>query len=130
MKKEETKFRENQIDPFLKNLPQSKQFTIQQQAIVGTPDKFICIAGNFVALEIKDVDGELSPMQIYNLDCVEDAGGISLVVDQNNWQTVQDILYDLAHYGVGTINKPKWRDSYEHASEKGPTEVRKSSREF
>lgn len=92
MQKPETKFRNNQVTPFLKKLKNCQYFPIQQLAIHDDPDFILCIRGNFVALELKADDGELRPLQSYKLDEVKRAGGTSLVAMPSNWVKVKEIL--------------------------------------
>lgn len=83
--KEETKFRIGHIDPFLKKLKNCKDFSIQQMAIRGTPDKLICLYGRFVGMEIKRRGEKPDPLQAIELAAITKAGGIAMVVDPDNW---------------------------------------------
>lgn len=93
--KPETTFRRNKVDPFLKKLTNCVSFSIQQVAIHGTPDKLLCIRGRFVALELKSEDGELDPLQEYNLNQVKRCGGVAIEASPKNWPEVQKILLAL-----------------------------------
>lgn len=46
----------------------------------GIPDLLGCVEGLFFAFEIKEPDGELSPIQIENLIDIKSAGGIAVEV--------------------------------------------------
>ena len=96
--KPETRFRKNQIDPFLKTLRIFVD-SIQQVSIRGTPDYYLCIQGRFVALEIKWTGGRLSKLQIYRLGCIRDSGGIAICVTPENWGEVKTLLTDLQRKG-------------------------------
>lgn len=100
--KPETKFRVNQVNPFLKLL---KIYTdaIQQVSKSGTPDYYLCIRGKFVGLEIKDDAGELSPIQKDKRFLIERAGGIYIATSQTGkapetipWEEAKAILVKLA----------------------------------
>lgn len=94
--KPETKFRVNQVDPFLKKLRATRPFSIQQLSLVGDPDKLVCIRGYFVALELKREEGEATPLQRKTLLEVRKAGGIGLVVKPSNWSGVKALLQRLS----------------------------------
>ena len=99
-KKSETSFRENTVVPDLKKLPNSWYESIQQVAIKGTPDILLCVAGTFVALELKaDSKSKIDPLQVYKLDCIVKAGGIAFRVDRSNWDEVYSILKTIARKG-------------------------------
>lgn len=90
--KPETKFRNNYVIPFLKTLKMTMYFPIQQLAIHDDPDFLLSIRGSFVALELKDREGKVRPLQEYKLNQVRRTGGVALVADQDNWNTIKQIL--------------------------------------
>lgn len=90
--KPETRFRKNQVLPFLKTLKNTSFFAIQQVAISGDPDFLLCMRGHFVALELKASGGKLRALQKYKLAEVEGHGGIALVADPDNWEQVKKTL--------------------------------------
>ena len=45
----------------------------------GTSDLIMCYRGHFGAIEVKDLKGKASPLQLYHLDLVEKAGGFAIV---------------------------------------------------
>jgi hypothetical protein len=92
----ETRFRTQTVDPFLKELPNTYAMSVQQVALVGDPDKILCINGFFVALELKARGGRLSKMQKYKLDQISAAGGVALVADPDNWERVKARLREIA----------------------------------
>ncbi len=95
--KPETKFRAR-ITPLLKAIPCSWWESIQQKAIRGTPDILGCIKGQFVALEIKSVDGRLTVLQRHKLTAIRNAGGIALEVNPKNWEEVYTGLRNLGEH--------------------------------
>lgn len=92
MKKEETKFRQGKIDPFLKSLDNVAAETIQQKSIRGTADKILCVHGWFVWMEIKTDTGKLDALQIYKASCFRKAGGIVLIARPSNWEKIKSFL--------------------------------------
>ena len=83
---EESKFRKR-VRADLKTLGPNVWFVkIQQVGINGTPDMLLCVAGKFVALELKRDDAQdPTPLQRYNLSEIEKAGGRSFVATPDNW---------------------------------------------
>lgn len=96
-KKPETKFREKTVLPFLKTLPNTEFFAIQQVAIKGDPDYFLCINGLFIALELKAEKGKIRKLQQYKLDRVTNNGrGKAFVANPQTWGGVAKCLSELA----------------------------------
>lgn len=92
----ETNFK-NRIRPLLKALPNSWNVKTQQRALRGTPDILMCVAGKFVALELKRSAKEKpDPLQEHNLKLIRDAGGVGLLVFPENWNEVFEQLKNLA----------------------------------
>jgi Holliday junction resolvase len=52
----------------------------------GVPDLIACLGGRFVAIEVKREDGKLSELQKINLQQINNAGGIGIVV-----QSVEEV---------------------------------------
>jgi hypothetical protein len=75
--------------------------SIQQKAIVGTPDILCCIQGRFVAIEIKSKGGKLSALQKVKLQKIIDAGGIGIEVNPSNFEEAK---YVLEHLNQGEEN--------------------------
>lgn len=93
--KPETAFRAR-VGPWLKTLPDTAVFPIQQMGIVGDPDFILCIRGKFVALELKAENGSLSQLQAKKLELIDKAGGRGYVARPSNWGQVKARLTDLA----------------------------------
>jgi hypothetical protein len=94
--KPETSFRKTQVIPFLKALPNTVFFPVQQIAISGTPDFLLCISGTFVALELKSKNGKLSRLQEYFLERVSKARGVSILASPETWEEDKKRLRQLA----------------------------------
>ncbi len=95
-KNPETVFKENVLT-FLKALRNTYVVKIQQVALRGTPDIFLCVNGNFVALELKRASEEKpDPLQTYELSKISQAGGLGLVANPDNFMKIMIILRDLS----------------------------------
>ena len=58
----------------------------------GIPDIVVCYRGYFIAVECKAGKGKTTALQDKNLKQIKDAGGVSLVVNEENLQELQEIL--------------------------------------
>ena len=92
-KKPETIFAE-QVDKDLK-----KTFgkfvwveNIQQVGKCGTPDRLICLYGDFIGLELKVEGGEASMLQLIKLKEIIRAGGKGYIVYPHTWKLLLDKL--------------------------------------
>lgn len=52
--------------------------------VAGIPDIIGCVGGVFVALEIKIDKNTATPLQVYNIGKIREAGGFAEVVTYNN----------------------------------------------
>lgn len=58
----------------------------------GVPDIIGCMDGKFFGIECKAGKGKLTALQEKNLQQIKDAGGVSLVVNENNIQEVETVM--------------------------------------
>lgn len=91
----EAKFRA-QVRKWLKTLPNTTIFAMQQISFCGDPDYILCCAGRFVGMELKKSGGKPSELQKFRLKQIDEAGGYAFVVSPDNWGYVQKQLFDLA----------------------------------
>jgi hypothetical protein len=89
--KPETRLR-TKVMPLLKKIPNSWWESIQQKAIVGSPDVLGCINGIFIAIEFKSEKGILSKLQVKKLQDIERAGGKSFVIYPDNYLEIVSML--------------------------------------
>lgn len=61
----------------------------------GAPDFLVCYLGRFIGIECKAGRGVPTALQAKNLNSIEDAGGYSLVVNENNVVDVETLLDDI-----------------------------------
>ena len=46
----------------------------------GIPDIIMCYKGKFLAFEVKDLKGKITPLQEYNIKLIQEAGGKAYLV--------------------------------------------------
>lgn len=95
MRKPETVFKEK-VKKDLEKLKKTWFVKVQQVAIRGIPDYLMCINGTFIGLELKEIDGVASKLQVWNLEGIAHAGGLAIVVDPPNWPQVYELLVHLS----------------------------------
>jgi Holliday junction resolvase len=99
MKKPETKFRARFVAK-LKKIPKTVLFSIQQLSISGTPDILACVNGVFVAMELKaTARSSVTKLQSYNLQRIQEAEGVALIVHPGNMEESLDLLSKIASGG-------------------------------
>lgn len=99
-KKQETVFIDGHVKPFLKKLSNTWFVKTQQKSRVGTPDFLVCINGHFIALEAKkDGKSKVDPMQIWELEKILAASGLSFVPEPGNWPYIKGVLEYIARTG-------------------------------
>lgn len=60
----------------------------------GAPDFLVCLHGRFIGIECKAGNGKTTALQERNLAQINRAGGIDLVVNEDNVGTLaQDLMY-------------------------------------
>lgn len=60
----------------------------------GVPDLLVCVSGKFVGIECKAGDNKPTALQLHNLNAIELAGGIALVIDESNMHLVKQLIGD------------------------------------
>lgn len=58
----------------------------------GIPDLLICWKGKFIGIELKTDIGKPSPLQLYELNEIEKAGGIALILRPKTWEDYKKFL--------------------------------------
>ena len=58
----------------------------------GVPDIIVCYKGRFFGLECKANGNKPTPLQQLNIDKINSAGGIALVINEDNMNEVKTIL--------------------------------------
>lgn len=63
----------------------------------GVPDFLICIKGRFVAVEAKAGTNKPTALQVSNMKRIEDAGGLSIVINEHNVDQLETILRGMSY---------------------------------
>lgn len=58
----------------------------------GTPDILACLNGRFIAIEAKAGKNKPTDLQTLNLKRIDEAGGLALVINEENLHLLKDIL--------------------------------------
>lgn len=58
----------------------------------GVPDILICHKGRFIAVECKAGKGKVTALQQHNIDSINRAGGVALVVNESNIDEIKLLL--------------------------------------
>jgi hypothetical protein len=58
----------------------------------GAPDFLVCLRGRFVGIECKAKKNKPTPLQEKNLHLIREAGGIPLVVNEDNIGSLKQLL--------------------------------------
>lgn len=58
----------------------------------GVPDIVVCFHGRFVGIECKAGNNKPTALQLKNLDDIEKAGGVALVINEANVDSLVGIL--------------------------------------
>jgi Holliday junction resolvase len=61
----------------------------------GVPDIICCHRGQFLAIECKAGKNTTTALQDINIGAIIDAGGTALVINEDNLDTVRNILHTL-----------------------------------
>ena len=62
----------------------------------GVPDIICCVKGRFLAIECKAGNGKTTVLQDRELEAIKDAGGIAMVINEDNLDAVSLVLKVLA----------------------------------
>jgi hypothetical protein len=120
--KAETVFR-NRAQKDLNKLPNWKDFSIQQLAKFGDPDKLCCCRGLFIAIEFKSSAGKPTKLQRKILTDINAAGGVVFVAYPSNWDAIYIELQAWAERGVPISPNQTRSDLWEiEATERGETD--------
>ena len=58
----------------------------------GVPDFLVCAGGKFVGIEAKAGKGKTTALQEAHLSRIRGAGGIAVVINEDNIQTLKEVL--------------------------------------
>lgn len=66
-----------------------------QYANNGTPDILACLDGRFIGIEAKAGRGKPTALQLRSLALIDAAGGLALIINENNLDYLQACLQDV-----------------------------------
>jgi len=58
----------------------------------GVPDVLCCYKGRFIGIECKSNGGKATALQIHNLNSIEIAGGVALLINESNVDNLTDMI--------------------------------------
>jgi hypothetical protein len=58
----------------------------------GVPDILVCLDGFFIGIECKAGKGKVTALQQMNLDNIEKAGGLALVINETNVSQLKELI--------------------------------------
>ena len=58
----------------------------------GVPDVVCCMRGRFLGIECKAGTNKPTPLQLRELTAIQEAGGVSLVINETNIDTLEKLL--------------------------------------
>ena len=62
----------------------------------GVPDIIVCYRGLFIGIECKAGKNKPTPLQEKNMEDIHKAGGVALVINEDNVSRLSRILFDLS----------------------------------
>jgi len=85
---------ENKIKAFLDVLPKTWYFKYWAgpYSKSGIPDIIACINGKFIGIEVKADKGHASELQKRNVDLIEKANGIGLIIYPKDFEMLKTLL--------------------------------------
>jgi hypothetical protein len=69
----------------------------------GIPDIIVCLHGYFIAIECKAGKGKTTALQDRELQRIRNAGGVALVINENNMQDLKDVLIGVDSYNTSDL---------------------------
>lgn len=75
---------------------------------VGVPDILACVNGYFVGIEVKAPKGKPSELQLYNIEKINESGGIGVVLYPNQFE---DFKY-MIHCLIEAYDMEAWRTAH------------------
>ena len=73
---------------------------------MGIPDIIVCHHGNFIAIECKAGNGKTTRLQDRELDNINKAGGVAIVINETNIALVTRILTSKETNHAGKATAP------------------------
>jgi Holliday junction resolvase len=61
----------------------------------GVPDIIACVDGHFLAVECKAGTNKPTALQVREIESIRLAGGVAVVVNEANWDTLPELIRKL-----------------------------------
>ena len=61
----------------------------------GILDLTLCVNGRFVGVELKAEKGKVSPLQEYNINKIQQCGGIAIVLRPSGFENFKNLIEEL-----------------------------------
>lgn len=61
----------------------------------GVPDIICCVAGKFLGIECKAGKNKPTALQVHEIEQIRRAGGMAVVVNEDNWDSVRELVRSL-----------------------------------
>jgi Holliday junction resolvase len=61
----------------------------------GVPDIIACVNGSFLAIECKAGTNKPTALQVREIECIRKAGGVAVVANEENWDSIRALLRGL-----------------------------------
>lgn len=94
----------------------------------GIPDFLVCHHGRFIGIEAKAGKGRPTELQLSNLRRIDEAGGIGLVINENNIEELDGVLHVIRINGTPESNYRLFeREKETDGPDSGPTLKRRGA---
>lgn len=95
---------QRKVIKYLNSLPNTWFFKVwgggYQKA--GIPDLICCMSGIFVAIELKADDGKPTALQKFNINKINAAGGIGIILYPNNFEDFRNKVEEVKKCNIPT----------------------------
>ena len=61
----------------------------------GVPDIICCVAGMFLAIEVKAGKNKPTALQVAEIEAIRRADGVAIVANEENWEMVRSLVHRL-----------------------------------
>lgn len=66
----------------------------------GVPDIVCCVNGKFLAIECKAGKNKPTALQVREIEAIRKCNGVAVVVNEENWEMVRDLVRKLKTVGA------------------------------
>ena len=77
-------------------LKQMKAYIVKPMGVgygnSGVPELIVCVRGRFIGIECKAKGGKTTALQLHNLNSIDMAGGVALVINENNMHDLEQLI--------------------------------------